>query len=121
MKNTACRKCSGTGLIETIYRGKAGERLNGKCECPASDFVTWDKGSGQFVVMQKYTVTWTVDIEIPGDHKAAAQEVANKYFQARIAAGDHDSACSFVVSGIDDVPVEIDLADSLSDLDSDDL
>ncbi|WGO96409.1 hypothetical protein QCD61_28340 (plasmid) [Pseudomonas viciae] len=121
MEKNTCGKCSGTGLINTIYRGKTGERLHGACECPASDFVTWDKESGQYVAMQKYTVTWTVDIEVPGDHKAAAQEVANRYFQTRIAAGEQDSACSFVVSGSDDIPVDIDLADSLSDLDSDDL
>lgn len=69
----------------------------------------------------KFTITWSIDVEIEGDHKAAAQVVADRYFQANIAAGDHDSACSFVVTAeADMVPVDIDLADSLSDLDCDD-
>ncbi|WP_311061519.1 hypothetical protein [Pseudomonas aeruginosa] len=67
----------------------------------------------------KYTVTWSIDVEVDGDYKAAAQAVADRYFQANIAAGDHDSACSFVVTAEDNVPVDIDLADSLSDLDDD--
>lgn len=70
--------------------------------------------------MNKYTTTWTIETEIPGDHKAAAQAVADRYFQARIAAGEQGSACSFVVTGSDGVPVAIDLADSLSDLEGDD-
>lgn len=69
--------------------------------------------------MNKYTVTWEIDIETPGDYRAAAQEVADKHFQAGIAAGDFDSACSFVVTGEDGIPVDIDLAESLSDLDRD--
>ena len=70
---------------------------------------------------KKFTVNWSIDVEIEGDHKAAAQAVADRYFQANIAAGDHDSACSFVVTADTDmVPVDIDLADSLSDLDCDD-
>ncbi|MBI6949124.1 hypothetical protein RHA66_28450 [Pseudomonas aeruginosa] len=68
----------------------------------------------------KYTVTWTVDVEVIGDYKDAAQAVADQYFQERIAAGEHGSACSFVVVGSDNFPVEIDLADSLSDLEGDD-
>lgn len=71
-------------------------------------------------MMRKYTVTWTTDIEISGDHKDAAQAVASQYFQERIAAGEQDSACSFVVKGPDNFPVVIDLADSLSDLEGDD-
>lgn len=67
-----------------------------------------------------YSVTWTVDVEIEGDHKDAAQAVADQYFQARIAAGEYDSACSFVVTGVDNFPVNIDLADSLSDLEGND-
>jgi hypothetical protein len=70
--------------------------------------------------MRKYTVTWTTDIEISGDHKDAAQAVADRYFQARIAAGEQDSACSFAVTGSDNFPVDIDLVDSLSDLEGDD-
>lgn len=67
------------------------------------------------------TVTWTIDVEVDGDHKDAAQLVANSYFQARIAAGEQDSACSFVVvDETDQHQVDIDLADSLSDLDGDD-
>ncbi|EKJ7124364.1 hypothetical protein FA366_10175 [Pseudomonas aeruginosa] len=71
--------------------------------------------------MAAYTVTWTIDVEVDGDHKDAAQFVADSYFQARIAAGEQDSACSFVVvDETDQHQVDIDLADSLSDLDGDD-
>lgn len=69
--------------------------------------------------MKSYTISWTVDVEIIGDHKAAAEAVADIYFQARIAAGEQGSACSFEVTGCDGVPVTIDLADSLSELDGD--
>lgn len=48
------------------------------------------------------------------------QTVANLYFLEGIAAGEHGSACSFTVAGSDNFPVEIDLADSLSDLEGDD-
>lgn len=71
--------------------------------------------------MPSYQVIWTIDVECEGDHKAAAQLVADRYFAANIAAGEHDSACSFVV--VDDADlakVDIDLADSLSDLEGDD-
>lgn len=68
-----------------------------------------------------YTVIWTIDVEVDGDHKDAAQFVADSYFQARIASGEQDSACSFVVvDETDQHQVDIDLADSLSDLDGDD-
>lgn len=71
--------------------------------------------------MPSYRVTWSIDVECEGDHKAAAQLVANQYFAANIAAGEQDSACSFVVADdADQVAVEIDLADSLSDLEGDD-
>ncbi len=55
-----------------------------------------------------------------GDHKAAAQAVANRYFHASIAAGDAESACAFTVVSEDHAAVEIDLADSLWDLEGDD-
>jgi len=71
--------------------------------------------------MRSYQITWTVDVECEGDHKAAAQLVADRYFSARIAAGEQDSACVFIVTGeADRAGVEIDLAASLSDLDGDD-
>ena len=70
--------------------------------------------------MKSYTVTWTINIEVDGDHKDAAQAVADRYFQTNIAAGEYDSACSFIVIADDQVEVDIDLADSLSDLDADD-
>lgn len=71
--------------------------------------------------MPNYQVTWTIDVECEGGHKAAAQLVADRYFAANIAAGEHDSACSFVViDDADRVEVDIDLADSLSDLQGDD-
>ncbi|HGT3435232.1 hypothetical protein [Pseudomonas aeruginosa] len=62
--------------------------------------------------MAAYTVTWTIDVEVDGDHKDAAQFVADSYFQARIASGEQDSACSFVVvDETDQHQVDIDLAD----------
>lgn len=71
--------------------------------------------------MPSYRVTWIVDVECEGDHKGAAQMVANDYFAAHIAAGEQGSACSFVVANdTDKIAVEIDLADSLSDLEGDD-
>lgn len=71
--------------------------------------------------MPSYQVTWTIDVECEGDHRAAALLVANRYFAANIAAGEQDSACSFVVSDDADlVKVDIDLAGSLSDLEGDD-
>jgi len=71
--------------------------------------------------MPGYEVTWTTNVECEGDHKAAAQLVADRYFADRIAAGEHGSSCTFVV--VDDVykvKVDIDLADSLSDFEGDD-
>lgn len=53
----------------------------------------------------KYTVTWSIEVEVDGDHKAAAQAVASRYFQEHIAAGQYDSACSFVVAGPVGIPV----------------
>ena len=44
-------------------------------------------------------VTWVVDIEVPqgtGDREVA-QEVAETYFQDRIAGGQADTACIFTV------------------------
>ncbi|PPS23473.1 hypothetical protein BVY10_27840 [Pseudomonas amygdali pv. morsprunorum] len=48
--------------------------------------------------------------ENPGDHKAAAQEVAEQYFQERIAAGEPDTACTFVVTNSKSESKQIDLA-----------
>ncbi|MGG5276330.1 hypothetical protein [Pseudomonas syringae pv. coryli] len=66
-----------------------------------------------------YTVSWVVDIEITGDHKAAAQAVADQYFQSRIGDGEQGCACSFIVTEENGAPVEIDLAASLSELEGD--
>lgn len=71
--------------------------------------------------MPSYQVTWTIDVECEGNHNAAAQLAADRYFAPHIAAGEHDSACVFVViDDADQVEVNIDLADSLSDLEGDD-
>lgn len=70
--------------------------------------------------MISYRVTFSVDVDVCGDHKAAAQAVAELYFQSRMAAGEPDSACCFEVVGPDGRPAFVDLADSLSDLDGDD-
>lgn len=71
--------------------------------------------------MPSYEITWTTNVECEGDHKAAAQLVADCYFADRIAAGEQGSACAFVVvDDADKVKVDIDLADSLSDFEGDD-
>lgn len=71
--------------------------------------------------MPSYAITWTTNVDCEGDHKAAAQQVADRYFAAHIAAGEQGSACTFVVvDEVDQVSVDIDLADSLSDLEGDD-
>jgi len=70
--------------------------------------------------MKTYNVSWTIDIETNGDHRAAAKAAAQLCFKAHIAAGFHDSACAFSVTGPDGISVDIDLCGSLSDLDGDD-
>jgi hypothetical protein len=71
--------------------------------------------------MASYQISWAIDVECEGGHKAAAQLVADRYFAAHIAAGEPGSACSFVVMcESDKAAVNIDLADSLSDLEGDD-
>jgi hypothetical protein len=71
--------------------------------------------------MASYEVSWSVNVECEGGHKAAAQLVAARYFADRIAAGEQGSSCSFVVvSEADQVKVDIDLADSLSEFEGDD-
>ncbi|BFO07440.1 TPA: hypothetical protein ACRNDU_006123 [Pseudomonas aeruginosa] len=60
---------------------------------------------------RQYLVTWSADVEVEGDHHAAAQAVADRYFRSHIAAGEQDSACTFVVTAkSDQKPVEIDLS-----------
>ena len=60
--------------------------------------------------MGPYIVTWTIYNENAGDHQAAAQEVADKYFQARISAGEPDTACTFVVTDSKGESRQIDLS-----------
>jgi hypothetical protein len=60
--------------------------------------------------MGPYIVTWTMYSENPGDHKDAALEVAERYFQERIAAGEPDTACTFVVTNSKGESRQIDLA-----------
>ncbi|KPW50378.1 Uncharacterized protein ALO82_02122 [Pseudomonas syringae pv. broussonetiae] len=48
-----------------------------------------------------------------GAHKEAALDVAQRFFQARIADGEPDSACTFVVTGMDGQSEKVDLADYL--------
>ncbi|MFJ4457468.1 MULTISPECIES: hypothetical protein [Pseudomonas] len=65
---------------------------------------------------RQYLVTWSADVEVEGDHHAAAQAVADRYFRSHIAAGEQDSACTFVVTAkSDQKPVEIDLSACHSD------
>lgn len=63
--------------------------------------------------MTTYRVSWSVDVDICGDHRAAAQAVADDYFQHRIATGQPDSACHFEVLGPDGLSTHHDLADGL--------
>ncbi|WP_231115673.1 MULTISPECIES: hypothetical protein [Pseudomonas] len=59
----------------------------------------------------QYLVTWSVDAEVVGGHHAAAQAVAARYFRSDIAAGEQDTACTFIVTArSDSKPVEIDLS-----------
>jgi hypothetical protein len=64
--------------------------------------------------MGPYIVTWTMYSENPGDHKAAAQEIAEKYFQERIAAGEPDTACTFVVTNSKGESKQIDPCNTLA-------
>jgi hypothetical protein len=48
--------------------------------------------------------------ENTGDHKAAAQEIAQRFFQERIAAGEPDTACTFIVTDRHGHSRKIDLA-----------
>lgn len=61
--------------------------------------------------MTVYRVSWTIDIATDGDQREAAQVAASLCFQARIAAGCHDTACIFEVTGPDNIPVTVDLAE----------
>ena len=63
--------------------------------------------------MSGYVVTWTIYTESEGDYKAAAQEVAQRFFQERIAEGEPESACVFLVTAMDGKSEKIDLADYL--------
>lgn len=60
--------------------------------------------------MKGYTVVWTTYVETTEDHSAAALEVAERYFQPRIAAGDPDTACVFIVTDSTGKAKKIDLA-----------
>jgi len=60
--------------------------------------------------MGQYVVTWTIYTENCGDHQTAAQEIAERFFQDRIAAGEPDTACTFLVTEINGVSKKIDLA-----------
>ncbi|NWB63499.1 hypothetical protein [Pseudomonas sp. F1002] len=66
--------------------------------------------------MTVYRVSWSIDIATDGDHREAAKVAASLCFQARIAAGYHDTACIFEVTGPENIPVTVDLAESVSTL-----
>lgn len=70
--------------------------------------------------MPAYRVIWEMDIDVTGDHRAAAQVVANKFFASHVANGEPDSACVFTVIGPNGMRALVDLAPSLSDLEGDD-
>jgi hypothetical protein len=60
--------------------------------------------------MAEYVVSWTVDTDAETPQQAA-QLVAIKYFQNRIAAGDPYTACVFNVVDKHSVSVLVDLAE----------
>lgn len=59
------------------------------------------------------SVTWRVDVEVPlgTTDREIAQQVAETYFQPRIAAGEPDTACLFDVGS-----VLVDLSDTSTPL-----
>lgn len=61
--------------------------------------------------MPPYVVIWTTYTENSGDATDAAREVAQQYFQRRIAQGEPDTACVFIVTDSEGKSVKIDLAD----------
>jgi len=61
--------------------------------------------------MSGYVVTWTIYVESEEGHEGAAREVAERYFQTRIAEGEPDSACTFVVTDMAGRSRQIDLAE----------
>lgn len=62
--------------------------------------------------MKGYTVIWTMYVETNEGHADAAREVAESYFQSRIAAGEPDTACVFIVTDSAGKSKKIDLAAS---------
>ncbi|WP_117144546.1 hypothetical protein [Pseudomonas coronafaciens] len=63
--------------------------------------------------MSGYVVTWTIYTESEGLHKEAAQDVAQRFFQARIAEGKPGSACVFFVTDMEGKTEKVDLAGHL--------
>lgn len=61
--------------------------------------------------MSGYVVTWTIEIESEEGHEGAARDVAELYFQPRIAEGVPYSACVFVVTDMAGRSEQIDLAE----------
>lgn len=61
--------------------------------------------------MSGYVVTWTIYIESEEGREGAAREVAERYFQTRIAEGEPDTACTFVVTDMAGRSRQIDLAE----------
>ncbi len=61
--------------------------------------------------MSPFVVTWTMYTEDASNAEDAAKLIANQFFQSRIAAGEPDTACVFIVTDGKGKSVQIDLAD----------
>lgn len=60
--------------------------------------------------MSPHVVTWTTYTEDADNAVDAAKLTAQKYFQSRIAQGEPDTACVFIVTDSKGKSVKIDLA-----------
>lgn len=60
--------------------------------------------------MSPHVVTWTMYTEDAENPVDAAKLIAQQYFQSRIAQGEPDTACVFIVTDSKGKSVQIDLA-----------
>ena len=60
--------------------------------------------------MSPHVVTWIIYTEDADNPLDAAKLTAQKYFQSRIAQGEPDTACVFIVTDSKGKSVQIDLA-----------
>jgi hypothetical protein len=60
--------------------------------------------------MPPFVVTWTMYTEDAGNAVDATKLIAGQFFQSRIAEGEPDTACVFIVTDSKGKSVQIDLA-----------